>query len=102
MAARVGGVEERRRRLLDHLLVAALDRALALAEVDDVAVLVGQHLDLDVARLLDELLDEHAVVAEGSSAPRWWPRSPSRHSASFQAMRMPLPPPPADALIITG
>ena len=25
---------------------------------------VAQHLDLDVARLLDELLDEHAVIAE--------------------------------------
>ena len=25
---------------------------------------VAQHLDLDVARVLDELLDEHAVVAE--------------------------------------
>ena len=29
------------------------------------AVLVAQHLDLDVARALDELLDEDAVVAEG-------------------------------------
>ena len=27
---------------------------------------------------------------------------PSRASSSFQAMRMPLPPPPAEALIITG
>ena len=41
-------VDRRRRRLLDQLLVAALDRAVALAEVDHVAVLVGQHLDLDV------------------------------------------------------
>jgi len=32
--------------------------------VDDVAVLVAQHLDLDVARALDELLDEDPVVAE--------------------------------------
>jgi hypothetical protein len=32
-------VEEGRRRLLDHLLVAALDRAFALAEVEHVAVL---------------------------------------------------------------
>ena len=28
--------------------------------------------------------------------------NPSRVSSSFQAMRMPLPPPPAEALIITG
>ena len=62
-AARVV-VEERRRRLLDHLLVAALDRALALPQVHEVAVRVAQHLDLDVARLLDVLLDEDAVVAE--------------------------------------
>ncbi len=62
-----GGVEERRRRLLDDLLVAALDGAFALAEVDDVAMRVGEHLDLDVPRLLDELLDEDAVVAEGGT-----------------------------------
>jgi hypothetical protein len=61
-------VEERRRGLLDDLLVAALDRAFALAEIDDVAVLVAQHLDLDVARIGDELLDEDAVVAEGGAA----------------------------------
>ncbi len=57
-------VEEGRGRLLDDLLVAPLDRAFALAQIDRVAVGVGQHLDLDVARLLDELLDEHAVVGE--------------------------------------
>jgi len=58
------GRDERRGRLLDDLLVAALDRAFALAEVEHIAVLVAEHLDLDVARLDDELLDEHAVVAE--------------------------------------
>ena len=58
------GVDERARRLLDHLLIAALDRAFALAEMDDVAVLVAEHLNLDMARLLDIFLDEHAVVAE--------------------------------------
>ena len=35
--ARSAGVEGRRRRLLEHLLVAALDRALALPERDDLA-----------------------------------------------------------------
>jgi hypothetical protein len=44
--------------------VPALDRALALVQIHDVAVRVAQHLDLDVARALDELLDEDAVVAE--------------------------------------
>ena len=59
-----GFVEQRARRFLDHFLIAALDRAFALAEIDDVAVLVAKHLDFDVARIGDELLDEDAVVAE--------------------------------------
>ncbi|OIQ66527.1 hypothetical protein GALL_519010 [mine drainage metagenome] len=59
-----GLVEQGRRRLLDDLLIAPLDRAFALEQVDDIAVLVAQHLDLDVARALDELLDEDPVVAE--------------------------------------
>src|SRR3546814_1288785 len=61
------GVEEGRRRLLHHLLVATLDRALALAEVQGGAVPVGPHLNLDVARLLDVLLDAHALVAEAGA-----------------------------------
>ena len=50
--------------LLDHLLVAPLQRAVALAEVDRVAVRVGQHLDLDVARVLEVALDVDARVGE--------------------------------------
>ncbi|CAD5264747.1 conserved hypothetical protein [Bosea sp. EC-HK365B] len=60
-----GLIEQRRRRLLQHLLVTALDRAFAFAEINDVAVLVAQHLDLDMAGVDDELLDEDTVVAEG-------------------------------------
>ena len=52
------------RRLLDQLLVTTLHRALALAVVHDVAVLVGHDLDLDVARLEHELLEVDPVVAE--------------------------------------
>ena len=43
-------VDGGRRRLLDDLLVAALDGALALEEVHDGAVRVAEDLDLDVAR----------------------------------------------------
>ena len=39
---------------LDHLLVAALHRAVALAEVDRVAEAVAEDLDLDVARRDEE------------------------------------------------
>ena len=57
-------VDVRRGRLLDQLLVAALDRAVALAEVDDVAVAVGEDLDLDVAGVLEVALEVDGVVAE--------------------------------------
>ena len=57
-------VDGRRRRLLDELLVAALDRAVPLAEVDHVAVRVGEHLDLDVARVLEVALDVDRRVRE--------------------------------------
>ena len=52
--------------------MAALDGALALAEVHHVAVGVGQHLDLDVARRLDIALEVDGGVAEGAArlAPR--------------------------------
>ncbi len=65
-------VDRGRRRLLHHLLVAALDRALALVEVDDTAVAVADDLDLDVPRPLDVALEQERVVAErrGRLAPR--------------------------------
>ena len=66
MRRRRAGVEPRRRRLLDDLLVAPLDRAVALEEVDDVAVGVAEHLHLDMARPFEIALDQHAVVAEGA------------------------------------
>ena len=53
-----------RGRFLDDLLVAALHRAVALAEVDRVALAVGEHLDFDVARVLEELLHVDLIVAE--------------------------------------
>src|SRR5262249_14580690 len=58
-------VVQRRRRLLNRLLIAALDRTLPFAEMDNGPVLVAEHLDLDVTGISNELLDEYAVVAEG-------------------------------------
>ncbi len=54
----------RRRRFLEHLLVTALHRAVALEQVDAVAVAIGEDLDLDVPRPRDVALDQHMVVAE--------------------------------------
>ena len=41
-----------------------LYRALAFAQVDDVAVLIGDDLDLNVARFLHIALNVHVAVAE--------------------------------------
>src|SRR6185369_11940253 len=52
------------RRLFHQLLVTTLNRALTLAEMDALAILIRQHLDLDVSRLLDVLLDVNTAVIE--------------------------------------
>ena len=64
-------VEPGRRRLLDQLLVAPLDRAVTLEEMDQRAVRVAQHLDLDVPGALDGPLHVDRRVPEGGlGAPR--------------------------------
>ena len=50
--------------LLDQLLMPALDRAVALAEMDNRPLLVAEHLHLDVTRLEKRLLEQKAPVAE--------------------------------------
>ena len=56
--------ERDRRRFLEQLLVPALDGALALAEMNHGAVMVPEHLELDVARRLDVFFDVHVADAE--------------------------------------
>src|SRR5262245_51716404 len=45
--------------------MATLDGALALAQMDDVTVMVSDDLELDVPRALEVVLDVHIAVAEG-------------------------------------
>ena len=78
-----GRIDERAWRFLHDLLIAALDRAFALAEMNDIAVLVAEHLDFDVARVDDEFLDEHLLVAEG----RFRLRASARKSLSYLGLR---------------
>ena len=66
ICARVFVVERRRGRLLDQLLVSALDRALALAEREHAALAVRQHLDLDVPGRDDRLFEIEPRLAERS------------------------------------
>ena len=65
--AHLGG-DEGRRRFFHDLLVAALDRAFALIQIENVAMLISEDLDFDMARVEDELLDEHTVIAKAVKA----------------------------------
>ena len=83
--------------------MAPLDRALALAEVHHVAVVVADDLELDVARVLEVLLDVDVAVAEGGlGLALRGPEQRRRSSSALRTTRMPRPPPPATALMITG
>ena len=65
---------ERRRGLLDHLLMAPLHRALAIEEVQHGAAAVADHLHLDVPRRGQVALQEDLVRAEGRSGLALGPR----------------------------
>jgi hypothetical protein len=52
------------RRFLNNLLVAPLHGAVALAEMDDVALPIGEHLEFDVPRSFEELLHVDSIIAE--------------------------------------
>ena len=58
------GIQKGTGGLFNDLLIAALDRAFALAQVDDITLLVGEHLDFDVTGRDDKLLDENTVIAK--------------------------------------
>src|SRR5215472_15158258 len=63
------GRQVRSRALLDDLLVAALDGAIALVQMHHLAVAIAEHLHLDVPRLGEIVLDEERARAEGSARP---------------------------------
>ena len=67
ICARCSALSAGELRLFPDLLVAALQRAVALAEMDGLAVAVADHLDLDVARLAEIFLHVDGVVAEGGA-----------------------------------
>src|SRR3990172_6593788 len=59
------GVKEGRRRFLEQFLVAALQGALTLTEVNHSAMAVGQDLELDVTGVQQQLLEIDVSVAKG-------------------------------------
>ena len=56
--------DERRRRFLNHLLVATLDRAFAFVEVQHIALGITNQLDFNVARFFDKFFNEHPIIAK--------------------------------------
>ena len=90
------------RRALHDLLVAPLHRAVALEEVDGLAVQIRQNLDLQVAGATDEALEVDVVLAEGGVR-----LAPGREQGGLElvpvsTLRMPRPPPPQLALSMPG
>src|SRR5574337_870307 len=70
------------------------DRALALAQMEEVSVAVADHLELDVSRLLDVALDVYLAASEvgfrlrrieHSRSPRWR-RFPWRSPITWNSM----------------
>ena len=96
-------VHRRRGRLLDELLVPPLHGAVASAELDQIAVGVAEHLDLDVSRVLEVPLHVDRAVPEEPVARRRAPRrAPPPAPPRRTATRKPIPPPPPEALTATG
>ena len=58
-------IDEGGRCFFQKFLVPALDGAVALPEVDDLAAFVAEDLEFDVVRFLDVLLEVYVGVAEG-------------------------------------
>ena len=77
---------------LHDLLVAPLHRAVALEQVDDVAVAVRRHLHLDVAGAADEALEVDVVLAEGGVG-----LAPCREQGRLELVRAVHDPHPAPA-----
>ena len=65
-------VHERRRRLLDHLLMAPLHRTIAVMEAQRAAHSVSDDLELDMPGFSEPALEEHRAIAEEAlgEAPR--------------------------------
>ena len=83
--------------------MAALERAVALAEMDRVAVAVAEHLEFDVARIGEIFLHVDGGVAErGLRLAAGLLHQRLEHGPRSSTTFMPRPPPPDAALISTG
>ena len=95
-------VEVGRRRTLDDLLVTALDRAVALEQMHDRAVLVAENLHLHMARAAHQLLQINFVLAKSRTGFTLRRNDAIDKFTLVSIRRMPRPPPPHEALSMTG
>ena len=97
------GVDRGRRRLLDELLVAALDRAVALAEVDRRSRARRRAPAPRRGAGPRGSARRRRSRRRSTPRPRGCADSNARSASSAcRTTRKPLPPPPADALIASG
>ena len=82
--------------------MSALDRTLAFEQVHDVAVSVAEDLNLDVPGRFEIGFDKQRGVAERGLRFLTSHLEQRRELGRARTMRMPRPPPPAEALIISG
>ena len=75
-----------RGRFLDQFLIATLDRAVPLAQVDHASCAIAENLHLDVAPACDEALEVYARISKGGSGLRGGERNRGRQ------LRQPLDP----------
>src|SRR5699024_8618244 len=96
------GREERRRRLLDELLVPALERAVASRDHHDSTLGVREALRLDMPGCIQILLDEALPRPKAAVASRTADSYDSTMSSACRTTLIPRPPPPWAALIAIG
>ena len=102
-SSRTCSVEADARRDLDDLLMPPLHRAVALVQVEHVAVLVAEDLHLDVLGARNVLFEKHRGIAE--RAARFALRLVEqirRDRRPCCTTRIPRPPPPNAALMMSG
>jgi hypothetical protein len=91
-----------RGRFLDDFLMAALHGAVALAQMNGVAVGVGQHLDFDMAGMIQIFFHVHVGLPNAAFASLRVRSMVVNSAASLCTTRMPRPPPPPAALMMIG
>ena len=82
--------------------MSTLNRAVAFAKMHDMPTMVGNNLHFDMARLEKISFEIDGVIAKSGLRLRLRGLKRMARSSALLTTRMPRPPPPAEALIITG